>query len=119
MSANDGKEFFSVKQGILVGRTQYRPSICYPLNLEMRKSIYDLAADGKATVYPNAVRFVSGVARKVEPTAEEHLPQRSVQEPKSSSLVAPVVVGVRPLKKSKKVVTPPVEEPAEENKDFE
>lgn len=53
-------EFFSVKNPKRIGGRKYVPSVCYPVDDYLRKTILDLVAKGEAVPYERKVKFVNG-----------------------------------------------------------
>jgi hypothetical protein len=65
-------KFFSVKYSVTIQGTRYIPSVCYPLASGLLNVVEEMAAKGMAQVYPEKVRFVTGVpypAKKRETVA--------------------------------------------------
>lgn len=54
--------YFSVVHAVRIGSMRCTPQVCYKLADDMRGAVGKLAEDGKATVYVEEVRFISGVA---------------------------------------------------------
>jgi hypothetical protein len=57
-----GKRHFSVLYNVAINGAAKRPAVCYPLTDDVAAAVAKLAAEGKARVYDEEVRFVSGVA---------------------------------------------------------
>jgi hypothetical protein len=79
-----GKRYFSVLRNVAIGGAVKRPSVCYPLSDDVAAAVAKLAAEGKARVYDEEVRFVSGVAvpvaRKPAPAPAEEKPAATPEE---------------------------------------
>jgi hypothetical protein len=58
--------FFSVADPVKIGGTLYRPSVCYPIPGSLEQAVAELAAKGRARIYQEEVRFVTGVAYPVK-----------------------------------------------------
>jgi len=75
--ADNEMKYFSTKFTIKMLDARYIPSVCYPIDDIIRPTIMALAEKGEVRLYPEKVRFVSGVAIPVKkkelsaPTAKE------------------------------------------------
>jgi hypothetical protein len=71
-------KYFSVKHGMTIQGARYTPSVCYPLSSGLQAVIEELAAKDMARIYPEKVRFVTGVPYPVKkPEAGKAAPQPS------------------------------------------
>jgi hypothetical protein len=59
-------KFFSVKHSTKIQGTHYIPSVCYPLLPGLQAVIEEMAAKDMARIYPEKVRFVTGVPYPVK-----------------------------------------------------
>jgi hypothetical protein len=59
-------KYFSVKYSTKIQGVHYTPSVCYPLPQDLRAAIEEMAARDMAKMYPEKVRFVTGVAYPVK-----------------------------------------------------
>jgi hypothetical protein len=75
-------KFFSVKHSTKIQGAHYIPSVCYPLSSGLQTVIEEMAAKDMAKVYPEKVRFVTGVPYPVKK------PETSATVPQSSSVSA-------------------------------
>jgi hypothetical protein len=58
--------YFSVKHSTNIQGARYIPSVCYPLSQGLRAAVEAMAAKDLAKIYPEKVRFVTGVAYPVK-----------------------------------------------------
>jgi hypothetical protein len=65
MPNTEGK-YFSVKHSTKIQGTRYIPSVCYPLSSGLQTVIEEMAAKDMARIYPEKVRFVTGVPYPVK-----------------------------------------------------
>jgi hypothetical protein len=82
--------FFSVKHSMVVRGTRYIPAVCYKLTSDLQRTVEGLVKEGLAAVYPQEVRFVSGVPYPVKrPEAAKGAAQwsSSVPVPQSKPIV--------------------------------
>jgi hypothetical protein len=71
-------KYFSVKHGTKIQGAHYTPSVCYPLPSGLQTVIEEMAAKDMARIYPEQVRFVTGVPYPVKkPEANAAVPQSS------------------------------------------
>jgi hypothetical protein len=83
-------KFFSVKHSTKIQGVHYIPSVCYPLPSELQAVVKEMAAKDMARMYPEKVRFVTGVPYPVrKPAAGAAAPEPS----SASGTVKPVVQG--------------------------
>lgn len=67
-------KFFSVRAPVRLGGKKYIPSVCYPVTPDIVGTVDALVGNGKAVVYAERVRFLSGrvvdeaAFMRVEPT---------------------------------------------------
>jgi hypothetical protein len=59
-------KYFSVKHGTKIQGALYVPSVCYPLPQGLQTVIEEMAAKDMARIYPEKVRFVTGVPYPVK-----------------------------------------------------
>jgi hypothetical protein len=78
-------KYFSVKHSTKIMGARYIPSVCYPLSQGLQTVIGEMAAKDMARIYPEKVRFVTGVPYPVEK------PETSAAAPQSSSVPVPRV----------------------------
>jgi hypothetical protein len=67
--------FFSVVNPVKIGGVLYRPAVCYAVPGSLEDTIADLAAKGLVKIYPQEMRFVTGVAYPVKKEAPQAAPQ--------------------------------------------
>jgi hypothetical protein len=79
-------KYFSVKHSTKIQGTHYTPSVCYPLSSGLQAVIEEMAAKDMARIYPEKVRFVTGVAYPVKK------PEMDAAAPQYSSASAPKVM---------------------------
>jgi hypothetical protein len=58
--------YFSVKHSTKIQGVRYVPSVCYPLPSGLQPVIEEMAAHDMARIYPEKVRFVTGVPYPVK-----------------------------------------------------
>jgi hypothetical protein len=75
--------FFSVKHSTKIQGAHYTPSVCYPLSSGLQAVIEELAAGDMARIYPEKVRFVTGVPYPVKK------PEKSTAAVQPSSVSMP------------------------------
>jgi hypothetical protein len=82
MLKSDAKKggYFSVSYETTIGGERYRPVMCYRLKAVLEKPVADLAGKGLAKIYPEEVRFVSGVAYPVKQPEAAAAPVVSVPD---------------------------------------
>jgi hypothetical protein len=91
-------KFFSVAHSTRIQGVHYTPSVCYPLSAGLQAAVEEMAAGGMARIYPERVRFVTGVPYPVKK------PEAAV--PRPSSVPAPEVkTGARSAVKTTPAVT--------------
>jgi hypothetical protein len=61
--------FFSVSVPMKIDGVLYRPSVCYSVPARAEKAVGDLVKGGRARLYQEEVRFISGVAHPVNKPA--------------------------------------------------
>jgi hypothetical protein len=59
-------KYFSVKNSTTIQGMHYTPSVCYPLSQGLQAVIEEMAAKDMARIYPEKVRFVTGVPYPVK-----------------------------------------------------
>jgi hypothetical protein len=59
-------KYFSVKYSTRIQGAHYIPSVCYPLSSGLQAVIEEMAAKDMARIYPEKVRFVTGVPYPVK-----------------------------------------------------
>jgi hypothetical protein len=79
---NTKAKFFSVKNSTKIQGVHYIPSVCYPLTQGLQTVVEEMAAQDMARIYPEKVRFVTGVPYPVKK------PETSAAVPQSSSVSA-------------------------------
>jgi hypothetical protein len=87
-------KFFSVTHSTRIQGVQYIPSVCYPLSSGLQAAIEEMAANDMARIYPEKVRFVTGVpypVKKPETGTAASRPSSAVQEAEAGSTVQPAV----------------------------
>jgi hypothetical protein len=85
-------KFFSVKYSTKIQGELYIPSVCYPLSQGLQAVIEEMAAKDLARVYPEKVRFVTGVPYPVKK------PETGTAAPRPSSVSTPETkAGVKPV----------------------
>lgn len=80
-------KFFSVRYSTNIQGAHYVPSVCYPLPQSLRATVEEMAAKGMARIYPEKVRFVTGVpypVRKPE-AGSPPVPSSSVSAPEAKT----------------------------------
>jgi hypothetical protein len=86
-------KYFSVKHSTKIQGAHYIPSVCYPLSSGLQTVIEEMAAKDMARIYPEKVRFVTGVPYPVKkPETGAAAPQSSsvsVPKPKTGSTMQP------------------------------
>jgi hypothetical protein len=86
-------KFFSVKHSTKIQGAHYTPSVCYPLSSGLQAVIEKMAAKDMARIYPEKVRFVTGVpypVKKHETGAAVSQPSSAIaQEAKAGSVLQP------------------------------
>jgi hypothetical protein len=67
MAETNGR-FFSVRLDTVIGGERFRAAVCYPLRGSLEKIVEEMASgpDRLATIYPEEVRFVTGIAYPVK-----------------------------------------------------
>jgi hypothetical protein len=75
--------FFSVKHSTRVQGALYIPSVCYPLSQGLQPVVEEMAARDMARLYPEKVRFVTGIPYPVKK------PETSAAALQPSSVSAP------------------------------
>jgi hypothetical protein len=75
--------FFSVRHGTKIQGVLYTPSVCYPLSAGLQAVVEEMAAKDMARIYPEKVRFVTGIPYPVKK------PETGRDAPRSSSASAP------------------------------
>lgn len=99
--------FFSVKGALVIAGNRRVPSVCYPILESERKTIESLAADGKAVVYRERVRFISGKAHSAADLRERAGKVRDRVKEKENGPV--IIEKQKKQKKEKKNATVEVE----------
>jgi hypothetical protein len=56
----NGKRYYSVSYSVKIGGVSKRPAVCYALTDDVAAAVLKLAEDGRARIYDEEVRFVSG-----------------------------------------------------------
>jgi hypothetical protein len=85
-------KFFSVKHGTKIQGAHYIPSVCYPLSSGLQTVIEEMAAKDMAKIYPEKVRFVTGVpypVKKPETGTAASRPSSAVREAEAGSTAQP------------------------------
>ena len=78
--------FFSVNYTTVMLGVRYKPSVCYKLDSVLTETVKELEKSGKATIYPQKVRFVSGIAVPIiDPEKVFKTPVSEQPEPKNKS----------------------------------
>ena len=90
--------FFSVKFGTVICGVRYVPSVCYRLTSGLQQAVEEMAKGDNplARIYPEEVRFVSGVVCPVKK------PETAKAPPQSSSVPADSVERKKPVKSGTK-----------------
>jgi hypothetical protein len=85
--------FFSVKHSTKIQGVYYTPSVCYPLPQGLQAVIEEMAAKDMARIYPEKVRFVTGVPYPVKKseTGAAASPSSSVSTLEANTTVKPAV----------------------------
>jgi hypothetical protein len=78
-------KFFSVTHSTKIQGVHYIPSVCYPLTAGLQAVVEEMAAKDMAKVYPERVRFVTGVPYPVKK------PDTGIAAPQPPVLSAPEV----------------------------
>jgi hypothetical protein len=61
--------FFSVTNSTLIQGVRFIPSVCYQLTASIQDAVNEMAAKGVARIYPEKVRFVTGVPYPIAKSA--------------------------------------------------
>jgi hypothetical protein len=64
----NGKRHFSVSYSVKINGAAKRPAVCYELTDDVAAAVEKLAREGRARIYDEEVRFVSGRAVPVKRT---------------------------------------------------
>jgi hypothetical protein len=92
MPETKGK-YFSVKYSTKIQGAHYIPSVCYPLSSGLQTIIEEMAAKDMAKIYPEKVRFVTGVPYPVKKpetsTAAVQPSSVSIPKVKTGSMTQP------------------------------
>jgi hypothetical protein len=76
-------KFFSVKYSTKIQGVHYIPSVCYPLSAGLQAAVEEMAAGDMARIYPEKVRFVTGIPYPVKK------PETGTAASRPSSVSAP------------------------------
>jgi hypothetical protein len=78
-------KYFSVKHSTKIQGAHYIPSVCYPLSQGLQAVIEEMETKDMARIYPEKVRFVTGVPYPVKK------PEKSTAALRPSSVSTPEV----------------------------
>lgn len=70
-------KYFSVKHSTKIQGAHYTPCVCYQLSQGLQAIVEEMAAKDMAKIYPEKVRFVTGVPYPVKDPAAGQAAERS------------------------------------------